>query len=642
VPWIRHEGARNGRPEKVCIEHKMRRDFLHDPARNWTEVQWVAAASYLTREEMKKRFARFSSDAYENADYKIDRDKREIGGSDDRERAKVWEVWHKGLGLVVWVADGVEVLLDEGPPHLELQGYFPCPRPAYATTQPGSLVPVPDLLYYRDQLEEINQLTGRIHALADAVEVKGFYPSGGKEIADAVEAAVKMKSNARVLVPISDWAAFGGSKEVIVWLPIDMIANTINVLVTLRKQIIDDIYQVMGLSDIMRGSTDPNETLGAQQLKMQSGSVRIRDKQGEMARLSKDCVLIVTEIVTEKFADETIMAMSQMELPRMAQQQAQLAQMAQQLQLKQQQAQMAMQQLQAPPQPGAPPPPQQNGQQIQQIQQDLMMAQQQLQSFAQQPTYEQVMAFLRDNRARAFVLDIETDSTIQLDEQREKQQRTEFMQVLGAILPQLGQMAAAQPQMAAFAGELLKFAVAPYRVGRQLDNAIDTAVQNMEALSGQQGGQDPKGTKADAEAKAQIEREKMQWQSQENEKERQLKVAEIQAKMQIDQQKNQNEKDLAMLEYQGNEKERQAKIIQINAQMQADREKHGLELQKQQGDMVLNTQKAQIVARGQQEKQAMQREQMNFKAQNAAQDRQQKAFQFDQQQRARTMNPKGL
>jgi hypothetical protein len=159
--WLRHEMGKGSKPEKVCIEHKDRRDFLHDPARNWYEVVWVAAASYLTREEMKKRFSKHSGDAYDDADYKIDRDTHDIGGSDERERAKVWEVWHKGLARVVWVSEGVDVLLDEGPPHLELQNYFPCPCPVYATTQPGSLVPVPDILYYRDQLDELNKLTGK-------------------------------------------------------------------------------------------------------------------------------------------------------------------------------------------------------------------------------------------------------------------------------------------------------------------------------------------------------------------------------------------------------------------------------------------------------------------------------------------------
>ena len=188
--------------------------------------------------------------------------------------------------------EGCEDILDEDDATPRIAEFFPCPKPAYGTVQRGSLVPVPDVLQYRDQLEEINLLTGRIHALSDALEVKGFYPAGGAEIADAVQAAIQIKTSGRMLVPISNWAAFGGSKEVIIWLPIDMIATTIQALVLLRKQVIEDIYQIMGLSDIMRGATDPNETLGAQQLKTQYGSTRIRDKQQELVRLARDLVEI--------------------------------------------------------------------------------------------------------------------------------------------------------------------------------------------------------------------------------------------------------------------------------------------------------------------------------------------------------------
>lgn len=632
--WCRHERARGDKPEKVCIEHKQRADFLHDPARCWYEVQWVAAASYLTREEAKKRFSKFSGDAYDDAEYKIDRDTRDIGGTDERERAKIWEVWHRGLGKVVWISEGVDVLLDDAPPHLDLQGYFPCPRPAYTTTQPGSLVPVPEILYYRDQLEELNKLTGRIHALADAIRVKGFYPSGGKEIGEAVEAALRIQSDTRVLVPLSDWAAFGGTKEVIVWMPIDMIANTINVLVTLRKQVIEDIYQVMGLSDIMRGATDPQETLGAQQLKMQSGSVRIRDKQAEMARIARDCVQITTEIITEKFDDQTILEMCQMDLPRKAEHLMQLQQMQAQFQ---QQAMLAQQQGNQQTQLG------QNPQSAEDTQAQLVAAQQQLQNFATKPTFEDVMAFLRNNRARAFVLDIETDSTIQLDEQKEKQQRGEFMQMMANLLPQVGAMVTAFPSMATFAGELIKFAVAPFRVGRQLDNSIDDAVQQMQTLASQPGAAQAqqKQGKEDSAMKAQIEREKMQFQAQENEKDRQIKLAELQSTNQTEQQKNENERQIAMLEFQGNEREREAKIAHIQAQMQRDLMKGQLDREKQQTDIVLNTQKQQIAHQGQMEKNAMVRQGMQQKMQDNALNRQQKAQQFDIQQRNRAINPRG-
>src|SRR4029077_1504138 len=240
---------------------------------------------------------------------------KEVGGADDRERAKFWEIWHKGERRVVWVAQGCEDILDEADPHLKLQDFFPCPCPAYGCVQRGSLVPVPDIMQYRDQLDEVNLLTGRIHALSDAVEAKGFYPSGGAELSEAIQAAMKIKEPGRILVPISDWAAFGGTKDVIVWLPIAEISQTINTLVELRKQVIEDIYQIMGLSDIMRGATDARETLGAQNLKAQYGSTRIKDKQLEMARIARDLVHITSQIITQEFADDTIIEMAQSQLP---------------------------------------------------------------------------------------------------------------------------------------------------------------------------------------------------------------------------------------------------------------------------------------------------------------------------------------
>jgi len=624
VLWCRHERAKNGRPEKVCIEHKDRRDFLHSICRNWSEVEWVAAASYLTRREAKKRFKKYSKDAYDKLEYKVQRDERDVGGMDDRERAKIWEMWHRGLGLVVWVAEGAEVLLDYAEPHLDLEGYFPCPQPAYSTVQPGSLIPVPDVEFYRDQLEELNSLTGRIHALAEAIEVKGFYPSGGSEIADAIEKAIKMKSSSRILVPISNWAAFGGSKEVIVWLPIEEIANTVMALVGIRKQVIDDIYQIVGLSDIMRGSTDPDETLGAQKMKMQSGAVRIRDKQGEMARIAKDCVKIAIEIITEKFEDETILAMAQMQLPRKFE-------IQQQIKTIMQNAQQQLMQLQSNPQMQQQIA--QNPQAQAQAQQMVQQVQGEIRKLTEKATVEDVLAFLRDNRARSFTLDIETDSTIMIDEQQEKEQRGEFVAVLAGLIQQIGVMITTLPQTAKFGGDVLKFAIAPYRAGRALDSSIDEMVDQLGqmAASGQlpQGGQQQQGGE-DPQIKLQVEQMKLQHASQENDKDRQLQMAELMTKARGEQEKIRNEREVAMLEFQGAEREREAKIVQIRAQMERDRVKAAQDAQKGQQDLVLNTQKAQIAQRGQMDKNAAVRQGMNMKAQEGMLNRSQKQAQFNQ------------
>jgi hypothetical protein len=530
VPWCRYEEKQGDSYydyEKVCIDFKHRKDFLHSISRCWYEVSWVAAASYLTRAEARERFHATSGDAYQMAEYAVDREAKAVGGADNRERAKFWEIWHKGERRVCWVAKGCDVILDEDDPHLDLRGFFPCPKPAYGTCQRGSLVPVPDVLQYKDQLEEINMLTSRIHALSDALEAKGFYPAGGGELADAVEAAVKMHSPGRMLVPISNWAVFGGTSTVIEWLPIDQIVNTITGAVTLRKQIIDDIYQITGMADIMRGDTDPNETLGAQQLKTQYGSTRIRDKQYELVRLARDLVEVVCEIITEKFSPVTIIQMSQTQLPTKAMIQQQIQGIVQQLQQQQAQAQQLMQNPQA--QQMAQQNPQAAQQAIAQFQQAQQQAQQEVQKLEQQPTIEQVLTFLKSNRSRAFVLDIETDSTIMADENADKQRRTEFLGMLSTLLPQLSMMIAQQPQTAEFCGELLKFAVAPFRAGRTLDGAVDGLVEQIEASAGQNANNKPDDPiTAKSKADLQIEQMKIEYQKGKDAQDAQLKVAQMQ------------------------------------------------------------------------------------------------------------------
>jgi hypothetical protein len=590
VPWCRYESGKGKGQyshEKVCIDFKHRRDFLHSISRCWYEVTWVAAASYLTRSEARARFRKHSGDAYQDAEYRVDKDSQEVGGADRRERAKFWEVWHKTERRVVWVAQGCEVILDEDDPHLDLQGFFPCPKPAYGVVQRGSLVPVPDVMQYKDQLEEVNLLTGRIHALADALEVKGFYPSGTTELSDAIQTAIKIKSPGRVLVPIANWAAFGGTKEVIVWLPIDMIAQVITGLVTLRKQVIEDIYQIMGLSDIMRGATDPQETLGAQQLKTEYGSSRVRDKQYELIRVARDLVCITVEIICEKFSDETIIEMSQTQIPTQAMQRQELMQLQQQLgMLLQQMKQMQMQM----PMPQAQPPMQQNPEQaeqakqaMQQVQQQAEQLQSQMQKVATKPNIEQVLRFLRDQRARAFTLDIETDSTIIADENAEKQRRTEFVKVLGALMPQLGQMIAADPGSADLCGQILKFATAPFRSGRVLDSSIDDYVERLKDKGEGPKPDDP--TTATNKTALEIEKLKQQRQGERD------KAQELQMRDQHEKMKIQSQQQLKMLEIQQKQQDDAAKAQQTNQKAMHDREKHQMDMLGKQADVQMNEQK---------------------------------------------------
>jgi len=516
--WLRYEAeVEDGVLEQeACIEHVNRKDFLHDPARNWKEVDWVAKRSWLTRTQARKRFRKTSGNEYQNAAYEVRKDDI-TDETDGKLKAGFWELWSKSANKVVWVAEGCEKLLDEDKPHLDLEGFFPCPRPAYGTTQRNSLVPVPDMLFYKDQLEEINEITARIAALTESLKLRGFYPAGAGELGDAIEAAIKAISNNQILVPISNWAALGGAsaKDMILWLPLDMVATTIKELIELRKQLIDDVYQITGLSDIMRGSTVASETLGAQELKSQYGSVRIRDRQGELIRLARDITRIAAEIMAENFSAKTLLAMSQLEIATDAQVKAQIAPL-------EAQGKALMTELaQAAKDPEiaamAKQQPDKAKQVMEQAQQQLQQLQGEIKKISETVTIEQVMKFLRDNRIRCFVLDIETDSTIAPDENAQKQRATEYVTAMTGLLQQVVPAVQQVPQVAPLAADIIRFVNSQFRVGRQFEQTVEEFTDQMKQVASapKNEGPSPEQMQAQADAqKGQLEAGKMQLAAQ--------------------------------------------------------------------------------------------------------------------------------
>ena len=432
--WLRDEvkdDAGRGEIEAVAYDHVDRHDFLHEPARKWNEVNWVARRVFLTVEQGRERFG----DEFLQAQFS--ERKAQDGTSYGSERkAEVWEIWHKGQNVVVWISPGLPDVLDAQEPFLTLDGFFPCPRPATSTLQRASMIPVPDFLYYRDQLEEVNELTARIAALTESLRMKGFYAAGDTELSTAIEKVWKERDQGSVLVPVSNMAGFAGGalKDAIVWLPVQEIALTIRELIAQRRQLIEDVYEISGLSDIMRGQSQASETATAQQFKAQYGSIRVRERQGEMVRLARDVTRIAGEIISENFAPKSLLEMSQVQLPTTADVQMMLAQA-------QQQASMTGQPMQPP---GKMP-----------------------------VTIDQVDALLKEQRMRPFILEIQTDSTIQPDEDAEKQRRTEFLAAIGGFLQTALPMVQAVPESAAMVTEAIKFAAAGFRAGRQLETVID-------------------------------------------------------------------------------------------------------------------------------------------------------------------------
>ncbi|MGO8123030.1 hypothetical protein ACC728_18600 [Rhizobium ruizarguesonis] len=440
--------------ERVCIDYVHWSDFLHSPARRWKDVTWVARRVPMTDEEMEKRFGQDAMTSLQAQAAGSNKGSNQTERAENEGKTHVWEIWCKSENYTVWIADGAPVALEVSEPPLDLTHFWPCPRPAYGTMSTSSLIPVPDYVYYQQQCDEIDLLTKRVNKLTDQLRLKVFYPSGDGAISPAIEKAMRPE-NDTVMVPIPEWAAFtdkGGSKA-IVTLPIDEVQKVIIACIQARKQLIEDVYQITGISDIVRGDTQASETATAQRIKSQWGSIRIRDRQSELARFARDIIRLAGEIICDQFQPETLMLVSGIKLPTMAEKQQVQMQM-QQMQMAAQQAAARAQQMGQP----APPPPQMPPQ---------------LEQMMQQPTIDEVVQLLRNDSIRGFQIDIETDSTIEPDEDAEKQRRMEFVQMIGGFLQQAGAMAQQNPMLVPVMVETLLFAARGFRAGRQLESTLE-------------------------------------------------------------------------------------------------------------------------------------------------------------------------
>jgi hypothetical protein len=267
--------------EALC-DHVAYVDWGMAPCRSWDETGYVWRRVYMARDELVKRFGKKIGKAIP-LDWSPKDDPNNANDNDERSKQKkaaVYEIWDKASGEVVWINRSYPIApLDQRPDPLGLTDFFPCPRPLMATLAPDTYIPIPDYVYYQDQAEELDELTQRIGTLSDALRMIGVYASENGTVL-----ANMFQGNNNELIPIPSMASLqdkGGLKGIIEWMPVDMVITTLKGCFESRQKILDDIYQITGIADILRGDTNPSETATAQGIKAQwgrFGSVTARRK----------------------------------------------------------------------------------------------------------------------------------------------------------------------------------------------------------------------------------------------------------------------------------------------------------------------------------------------------------------------------
>jgi hypothetical protein len=298
--------------EEAACDYIYWEDFFWSPARTWHEVRWVARRVYMTKDQLEARFGPEIANVVPMSGNTKPKDVNDQTTKfDPWSKAEVFEIWCKEKRKVYWYAKGCDVILDVKDDPLQLDNFFPCPKPVVANVTSSNFQPRADYIFAQDQFNELDEINTRITWLTRAAKVVGVYDKSAEGIQRVFNQGTENQ-----LIPVDNWAMFaekGGIKGQVDWIPIEQVVNAIDHLRQYRQDKVMQIYEVLGISDIMRGSSKASETAAAQQIKAQFGSTRIQLKQFYIAEWITGALRIKAEIICKHFQPETILRRSNIE-----------------------------------------------------------------------------------------------------------------------------------------------------------------------------------------------------------------------------------------------------------------------------------------------------------------------------------------
>jgi hypothetical protein len=482
--------------ECAPVDYVYWRDFGLTTARTWEEVTAVWRKVYMERPALVERFG-------EELGGKIPLDTKPDTSKSFNEKmtegskeALIYEIWDKSTGQVLWISKSMGKILDTRDDPLQLENFWPCPKPMFSTLTTDSLIPVPDFVLYQDQARQLDTLADRIDGFIHALKVRGVYdaaePSLGRLFTEG-------ENNA--LLPVKNYGAFsekGGLQGAINLVDIKPIAEGLQMAYQAMDQVKGQIYEIMGIADIQRGQTDPNETLGAQIIKSNNASGRLKTMQHEVVNFATALLQIKAQIICQHFTEDTILKIS-----------------------------------------GA----------MQLSPQD-------------QQLIPQALALLKDEPAKNFRIEVTSDSMIYQDEQQEKQDRVEFLTAVSGFMQTALPVAQGVPELTPLLMEMLKFGVTAFKAGKGLEGLIDETADQFRQQAEQMKGQPkpPSAEQQKMQMQMQLEQGKMQAKQAEIQMQQQMEQAKIQAQTEAEKAKQEFQAQENQLKFQLEDQRNQREI----------------------------------------------------------------------------------
>ena len=537
--------------EKAVLELVQYTDYFCNDARTESEIEWQGRRAYLDRDDVKDKFGADVADSLSyNAHPQVMRDS--IGKRDDRfeGKAELFEIWCEKTNKVYWLAKGEEkMIIESSEPPIKFDKFYPC-SVIRQSVDPDSVIPISDYAHCKDLILEVERLTTRIHAVTQAIRTNGLYdPAIGAMVQELLTGDLKLS-------PAQNWPSYkgrGGLAQSIEWMPIEQYVNALQILQQARTAAQDKLYEVLKVSDLLRGTSDQYKSATANRLENQWSSLGLIVRQNMFTKFVSDAIANLGTIIAEQFDAERIMDIGDAEKL-----------ISESIYVPAEGMQAPPEQEMEAPQPGEMPEQNTDVQEM---------------AAPKVPTYiepmegeievdeakvklmeDAIMEVYRDPKERCYRIEVASDSMVAIDQQQQQGEAKMLIEAAGGFFGQMKALIEEYPPLAQFSLSLFQNMIKRFKGGKEIDGLFSKALQQIVEIA-----------KAKEEAAKQPPPPDPTTQ-------------EMQYRMQIAQIESQARLQAASMEMQDKSMKNQIEVQAQQLEMQRDQLGAQLQIQKQQFD----------------------------------------------------------
>lgn len=510
--------------------------YVEEDIRKWNEVTRCAMEYHYSYRDFKKKFGQAALDKITLADIEEHKTGKPI---------IVFEYWDKLYKECRWLAEnsndffqpehdaefskttGLEEVEEETKEYdnsdlYGLSTFYPCTEPLVFNNTPRNFWPTPEFFQVGDIIDDINTIFSRLVLLTKAVRVRFLYDSSVPQLSSLIG---ETGEGGGLGIPNLEKQLIAGKGTLamlVQYFPVDEIIQGLNNMYQAFSQRLDTFYQVTGMSDLIRGQTNPDsdKTYGERQLEGKFALNRIEPYQRKAQEWLKNNYQIGMEMGLKMFSDQTI---------------------------------------------------------------DDYITPQTLDDEDKQ-RYVGALALLKDNKRSRFRVDFETDSTIAINENWRRQQAIETANIITKMLESTANVAQTNPELAQTELKIMEHVIGELTNGKlfidEVKASIKETIDKVMAPKEPEPNVDLEKVKLDG-AKFQFEQQKQAKQDQLEElriqANQQIEIARLQQadrlasiEAQLEQFKLQGDQQLKMMDIQQSASESQANLEKEYQKISAD------------------------------------------------------------------------